>query len=131
MCLAISHCFIPVVLLADLSFSLAHATSMPTPAALSQRLPAHVTLLAVQVEGEWREYEGDGGGRNERPGDRAARTAGVVHQVPGRVGDVADGVELDEGLKPAGHGARLDEDVAGERERHERDVGDAYDDGGV
>src|SRR6266849_4223120 len=88
-------------------------------------------LLAVEVEGERREYEGNGGGRDERPDDGAAGAAGVVHQVPGRVGDVADGVDVDEGLEPAGHGARLDEDVAGERGRHQHGEAEAHDGGRV
>src|SRR6202034_4439879 len=73
--------------------------------------------LAVEVQGERREHQGDRRGRDEGPGDSAAGAAGVVHQVPSRVGDVADPVGPDEGLEPAGHGARLDEDVAGQRRR--------------
>src|SRR5262245_47123204 len=88
-------------------------------------------LLAVEVEGEWREHQGDGCGRDEGPGDRAAGAAGVVHQVPGRVSDVADGVDVHEGLEPAGHGARLDEDVAGERGRYQQGEAETHDGGRV
>jgi hypothetical protein len=44
---------------------------------------------------------------------------------------MAQRVGVDHVAEPAGHGAGLDEDVAGERERHQHGVGDADDHGRV
>ena len=87
--------------------------------------PPRSPLPAAQPASQRREHRRHGRDGDQDPGQPAG---GVPAQQAALGGDrAADRVDADDGLQPAGHGPRGDEDVAGQAEREQHDGAGAHD----